>query len=178
MHGAAPKPLQPLDKRGIDGTIPVRNKPPRPQHHHIHRMAAGIGPGDLFTQHLRMAVHALLVPHTRAREIDHIRDPGLHRRLEHVERTGDIQIPKGIDIFSQGLRRMVRHIVHAMPSGHMHDAVNGRQPSREPGAIEHGARHIPAAVVARRRNIQPYRRVPARFQLGREHRSQIARAAG
>jgi hypothetical protein len=61
---------------------------------------------------------------------------------------------------------MVRHIVHATPSGHMHDAVNVRQASRQPGAIEHGARHIPAVVVARRRNIQPYRYVPARIQLG------------
>jgi hypothetical protein len=73
---------------------------------------------------------------------------------------------------------MVWHIVNAMPSGNMHNAVNVRQASRKTGAIEHRARHIQASVVAWRRNIQPYRHIPTRFQLGREHRSQIARAAG
>ena len=106
------------------------NKTPRPQDRHPHIMARPVRLGNFFAQHFRMAIQTRPVPHTRTRQIDHLPDPSLVRRLEHVHRASDIQIPEGIDILDPG------GLMDAMPGRDMDYTVHSREPAREPVTIQ------------------------------------------
>ena len=125
------------------------NKALRPQDHHLHAMARPIRLGDGLAQHFRLAIQTRMVPHTRTGKIDHLRDPRPVRRLEHVHRASDIQVPEGIDIFGPG------GLMNPMPGRHMDHTVHPREPTRESVAIQDRSCHIDPAGIRGRHNVQP-----------------------
>ena len=107
------------------------------------------------------------------RRVDHPADPGVARRLQHVERPARVEV--------LGVGRLGLHLADVGGGGHVHDRVAAAH--RAPDGVrvpDVGDRRLDlaAAVVGRRAQVEDDRLVPCGEQAVDDVRADEAGAAG